>query len=157
MCDPTVVPSTSQNPPDSRLIRFLIHTDCREVGWHGWGNRILLICAGVLWPLWMRACQPVRLAAECASRARRWCGLPRIVICRGNRPGQAGYHPGGLAQRQPEQNFDRQAELDSRIGKIRRKSGPPITRRVPSHVLVHPDQSLATPISRDPHLRSTAL
>jgi len=53
---------------------------------------------------------------------------------------QAGPHPGGLAQRQLEQDLDRQAELDGRIGKDRRPSGPTVTRRAPSHVLVEPDQ-----------------
>ena len=55
-------------------------------------------------------------------------------------PQQARHHPGGLPERQLEQHFDRQTELDGRIGKDWRTPRPPITRRAPGHVRVHPDQ-----------------
>jgi len=55
-------------------------------------------------------------------------------------PKQAGHHPGGLAQWKLEQDLDRQAEPDGRIGKHRRTSRPPVTRRAPGHVPVDPDQ-----------------
>jgi len=40
--------ATKLNLWDSHPAQFLIHADCREGGRHGWGNRILLICASGL-------------------------------------------------------------------------------------------------------------
>lgn len=57
-----------------------------------------------------------------------------------SQPEQAGHHPGGLAQRELEENLDRQAELNGRIGKHRWPSRPRVTRREPGHLLVDPDQ-----------------
>lgn len=53
---------------------------------------------------------------------------------------QACHHACGLAQRQLEQDLDRQAELYGRIGKHRWPSRSPVMRRAPGHVLVDPDQ-----------------
>ena len=53
---------------------------------------------------------------------------------------QAGHHPGRLPERQLEQHFDRQAELDRRV---RKDWWPPWSsrmRRKPGHILVDPDQ-----------------
>ena len=58
-------------------------------------------------------------------------------------PEQAGHHSGGLAQRELEENLDRQAELNGGIGEDRWASRPPITLCAPGHVLVHPDQQRA--------------
>jgi len=55
-------------------------------------------------------------------------------------PQQTGDHPGGLSERQLEQHFDRQAELDRRIREHRRAPRAALIRRVPSHLLVQPDQ-----------------
>ena len=43
---------------------------------------------------------------------------------------------------------DRQAELDGRIGKHRRPSRPPVTRRAPGHALVDPDRHRPPPAQR---------
>jgi hypothetical protein len=60
------------------------------------------------------------------------------------------HHAGSLAQRELEKHFDRQAELDGRIGEHRRTSRSTVTRRALG-------QSLSTQISKDPRLRSDAL
>ena len=43
-----------------------------------------------------------------------------------------------------EQGFEREPELDSRVGKSRPAAGPPVTPRLPGDVLVHPDQQRPT-------------
>lgn len=55
-------------------------------------------------------------------------------------PQQPGDHSGGLSERQREQHLDRQAEQDRRIQEDRRAPGAALMRRVPGHLLVHPDQ-----------------
>ncbi len=57
---------------------------------------------------------------------------------------QARHHASRLAKRQLEQDLDRQAELDGRIGKHRWPSGSPVTWRAPGHVIVDPDQQRST-------------
>jgi hypothetical protein len=53
---------------------------------------------------------------------------------------QAGHHPGGLPERQLEQDLNRQAEPDRRITEHRRSTGLAVRRRKPGHPLVQPDQ-----------------
>lgn len=57
---------------------------------------------------------------------------------------QAGHHPGRLPQRQLEQNFDRQAKLDSGIREDRGAARAAVMRRKPGHLLILPDQQRTT-------------
>lgn len=51
---------------------------------------------------------------------------------------QAGHHPGRLAQRQLEEDPDRQAELDRHVGEHCRATGAAVMWREPDHLLVQP-------------------
>lgn len=68
----------------------------------------------------------------------------RIVRDGPARPGAAGWRPfSGLPERQLEQHLDRQAELDRCVREDRRSPRSSLMRRVPSHLLVEPDQQRA--------------
>lgn len=81
------------------------------------------------------------LAPAHRAVVRRWPIQPR-------QPEQALLHAHGLAQREVEQAFDRQAELDGRIAEGR--STPALADRsaVPAHVAVQPDHQRATRFER---------
>ena len=53
---------------------------------------------------------------------------------------QAGNHASRLPQRQLEQDLDRQAEPDRRVGEHRRPIRAAVMRRELGHLLVEPDQ-----------------